>query len=65
MKGSVVGCTSHDSFVKLLSKIVIVFCVVVCFLTGNEPCSSLLGMLTVGYDLNHLIPFWNKIGYHI
>jgi hypothetical protein len=32
---------------------------------GNDPYSSLLGMLLVSYDLNHLIPFWNKICYHI
>jgi hypothetical protein len=52
-------------FAKQLSKIVIVFCVVVFILTGNEPYCSLLGMLPVSYDLNHFIPFWNKILYHI
>ncbi len=35
------------------------------FLTGNEPYCSSLGMLPVCYDLNHLIPFWNNIRYHI
>ena len=52
-------------FVKLLLKIDIVFCVVVCILMENEPYCSLIGMLPVTYDLNHLIPFWNKIHYHI
>jgi hypothetical protein len=35
------------------------------FLIRNEPYCSVLGMLPVGYVLNHLIPFWNKICYHI
>jgi hypothetical protein len=53
-----------DSFMKLLSKIVIIFCDVF-FIMGNEPYCSLLGMLPVSYDLNHSIPVWNKIHYHI